>query len=305
MKAKVDIAIACAAQQNSKWWGNLLGVLLLEQQRGIEIGQILAVSSALPDFNKSNIIGGGILPAMVDTSEGCAPLADENEKKRNQLTDANRGPAAKRFLGGSPDIGWKADWVFWIDDDTVIPKGAISKLLSLDKPAVAGLYFNPNPPKNPIAYIKRKDDYGYDALYDYPMGSLIQVDSVGLGCTLIHRSVFETIQEQHQVFVRPNGSLMPVHKSKISTRPALDIEEGVYNNTYCLPVRPVGDDDNRAWPFFSMEYGRTEDHHFWELARACGIRPWVDTTIVCGHIKSASMEYADYKNYLNEKKGLV
>ena len=75
MKAKVDVAIACGAMQHSKWWGNLLGVLLQEQQRDVEIGQILAVSSALPDFNKSNIIGGGILPAMVDTSEGCAPLA--------------------------------------------------------------------------------------------------------------------------------------------------------------------------------------------------------------------------------------
>lgn len=292
---KVDIGIACGPVQYSSWWGKLLGLLLREQQNGIEIGQIMTIGSALPDFNKNNVVGGWIA----------------EDKGRMQKTDANRQAATKRFLFGDAEIGWKADWLMWFDDDTVPPDDVISRLLALEKEAVAALYFNPNPPKNPIAYLRAKDGIGYDAFYDYPYGALVQVDSVGMGCTLVHRSVYERIMEEHKVFVRPNGSLMAVHKSAIYNRNIPELEsqppnriEMVNNGWYSVRLKEPGEDDNRSFPFYAMEYGRTEDHHFWELAANTGIRPWVDTTLVCGHIKPAATEYKDYKEYLNEAKGI-
>jgi len=298
-KAKVDIAIACSASQHSQWTGNILGVLLQEQARGIEFGQIMMVSSAMPDFNKSNIAGGYINGGF----------ANPEEKGRNLRTDANRVKASGRFLSGMPDLNWKADWVFWIDDDTTVPVDVITRLLALDKVAVAGLYFNPLPPKNPIAYIRNKTGIGYHAFYDYPWGTLTQVDSVGMGCTLVHRSVYEKIMAEHEIFVRPDGSLWPVHKSRVfnTNDPYLSkqppaITELVVNGWACHRVTKPGEDDHRSWPFYAMEYGRTEDHYFWELAASVGIRPWVDTTITCGHVKPQTMEYADYKEFLNDGK---
>lgn len=300
MGHKVDLAVACSAAQHSNWTGNMLGAMLQEQARGIEIGQIMLVSSAMPDFNKCTTVGG---------QANWVDFAPQEEKGRNEKTDANRLAASKRFLSGDPDINWKADWLFWVDDDTVIPGDALSRLLALQKEAVAGLYFNPNPPKNPIAYVRNREGIGYRPLYDYPYGSLIQVDSVGMGCTLVHRSVFEKIMQEHVLYQRPTGALWPVHRSKIynANDPFLAKQpdaanEIVVNGWACHRVTKPGVDDNRAWPFFVMEYGRTEDHYFWELAAAVGVRPWVDTTITCGHIKPRSMEYAEYKEFVNGEK---
>ena len=298
-KAKVDIAVACSASQHSNWTGNVIGMLLQEQQRGIEIGQIMLVSSAMPDFNKSNMVGG-----HVDWD-----FANPEEKDRNEKTDANRVESSRRFLTGDYTIGWKAEWIFWMDDDTVPPGDALSRLLALDKPAVAGLYFNPNPPKNPIAYIKNKDGIGYHAFYDYPYGSLVQVDSVGMGCTLIHRSVYEKIMQEHVVYVRPNGTLWPVHKSDITntnipylSKQPENVSSLIVNGWACHRVNRTLQNDDRSWPFYAMEYGRTEDHYFWEMAAKVGIRPWVDTTITCGHIKPRTMTYTEYREYVNNDK---
>jgi hypothetical protein len=259
----------------------------------VQIGQVLAIGSALPDFNKTEAVG--------------MPLVEQ--KKRLNLTDANRSEIVKRFISGRD--GWKSDWLFQIDDDTLIPEGALLHLLKSGKEFIAGLYFNPNPPKNPIAYFKNKDDIGYSVLYDYPQDSLLQVDSVGMGCTLIHRSVFEKIRDGHEVWVRPNGSLQVIQKKNvkkgIDKKKVIKETFTVYGNTaeYVMPLTRPTEDDNRWWPFYSMEYMRTEDHHFCELAANVGIKPWVDTRIVCEHIKSTgTVTYDDYRRHVNAKNGL-
>jgi hypothetical protein len=292
-KTLIDIGIACSGAQSPRWWSANFGNLLKEVQYGnIEIDHIMAISSALPDWNKNEAIGQMALDF--------APL---NEKKRNQITDGNRNRMTRNFMKS------QAEWLLMIDDDTVLPEKAVTNLLRTGKKFVAGLYYNPNPPKNPIAYVRNPEGVGYYALYGWTPGSLIEVDSVGMGCTLIHKDVFRAILEGYDVVSRPNGSLMPLQKSAFvegvqPTRyiglPDIFVSEGwMYTK-----VRPLEEDDNRMWPFYSMEYGRTEDHHFCEMAATVGFKPWVDTTINCGHIKSWSMEYKDYREYANESEGL-
>jgi hypothetical protein len=156
-------------------------------------------------------------------------------------------------------------------------------------------------PFNPIAYLIREDGL-YHAFYNYPLGALVQVDSVGMGCTLIHRSVFEKIIEEHTVFQRPDGSLIPIHNSEIqNNRPPNNNKQYVKNGRLHMPLYPVEEDDNRAWPFFVMEYGRTEDHYFCEMASKVGFRPWLDTNVVCDHIKPQATNRSDYLEELNKK----
>lgn len=299
MSITVDIGIACAASQSQEWWGAVMTNLIQETRRGIEIGMIHRASSALPDWNKNNVISG-----RVPEFEAAAI-----EKGRNDKTDANRNVIARGFLYGT-DTGRKSDWIWWLDDDTIPPDGALSQLLETGKDFVAGLYYNARHPFNPLAYI-RNDPWGYKAIYNFPKGTLFRVDSVGMGCTLIHRSVYERIQAEHVCYVRPNGSFSVIHKSKVYNQnlpelakqpPAM--QEFISSGWLCQRVALPEMDDERAWPYYQMEYVRTEDHYFCELAGNVGIQPWVDTSIDCGHVKTHTYGYKEYREAYNESLGL-
>lgn len=276
-KTIVDIGIACAPSQVSQWWTPVM-TRLMETDRSpdIQIGGIHAVASALPDHNKNYVVD--------DHRYVEQPAAPLEEKRRNDLTDSNRNAISSGFLYG------KADWIFWMDDDTVPPHGVIPHLLSLGRAFVSGVYYLPSYPHNPLAYY-RQPDGTYAALLDYPMGALIEVDSVGMGCALIHRSVYEKIRDEFTVFSRPNGSLIPVHKDKIKQgNPGQTDTEQVYvsKSGVVKMVTPLGKrspEDKRPWPYYALEYGRTEDHHFCELTAQVGIRPYLDTTVQCEHWK--------------------
>jgi hypothetical protein len=283
---RIDIGIACSAHQIPNWWLNLFASLMRDLEGGaFELGQLLGNQSALREFNKNRDVGAVFAPAT--------------ENKRNNDTDANRCAIMGSFMGGGGESGVKSEWIFWVDDDTVFPDGTITRLLRLEKPFCAGLYFNTNPPYNPIAYNRVKGG-GYTHLWDYAPGSVFQVDSVGMGCTLVHRSVYEKILDNFVCYQRPNGSLFPIHKGLVTEntmgytgedKPEVYVE----NNFLHMHLVKPEPNDERMFPFYAMEYGRTEDHHFCELAAQVGIRPWVDTTIVCEHWKHAPGTYENYR----------
>lgn len=298
MRELIDICVACSPSQSSDWWAPLISNLMREEQRGLHFGQVIATASALPDSNKNEALQQRLPEFDKELFE---------QKKRADLTDVNRNVNVWGFMQGDAQ-GNKAPWVMWLDDDTVMPDGTISRLLDTGKNFIAGMYHLARAPFNPIAYVRHPEDkWGYRALYGYSPGSLFQIDSVGMGCTLIHRSVYEKIMAEHTVFTRPNGTLCPVHYSKIHDSDLVfdfEDEERVVNGRLVQKLDQVVPDDNRAWPFYQMEYVRTEDHYFCELAAAVGIKPWIDTSIHCEHIKSHHVTYEDYRSSVNDKEGL-
>jgi len=265
----VDIGVACYGTQSPKWWVAVLADLLSGNGTFYYINQVNIAASMLKDNNKNQIT---------------------EQKNRTHFTDVNRVAVTDGFMAS------EAEWIFWIDDDTIIPRGALAHLLSLKRQFVSGLYFLPEEPFNPIAYL-RNNDGTYSAFYDYPKGSLVQVDSIGFGCCLIHKDVFRKIQAEHRVLKRPNGSLMTIHKSRIKDNKPFTgkkhdgfISHGVYH----LPLVELDPDDTRPFPFFQLEYARTEDHKFCEMANDVGFRPWLDTVLTCGHLKFYEYGVKDY-----------
>lgn len=255
-------------------------MLLSEERKGnIQIGQIRTVGSAVPDHNKNNIIG--------------------DSKRRMRLTDYNRQEIAKGFLSG------EADWIFWMDDDTAPPPFAITGLLHSGHDFVAGAYFMTAEPYHPIAYKKMPDSGLYAPVYNYPDGALMEVDSVGFGCTLVHRSVYEKIRDGHSVFERHNGALLVLPNDKVTG----DIDDNNFppymkDGIYHEHVRAKTEDDDRPFPFYQLEHGRTEDHYFCELAANVGIKPWLDTSVICTHYKIQPTTKSDYQTHLYKEQGL-
>lgn len=212
--------------------------------------------------------------------------------------DHNRNAIVDEFLK-TP-----AEWLFWIDSDTFVPAGAIERMLQHGRTLVSGLYYGKNPPHNPIAYILHNGAFApIDKKLRWEKGEILPVDAPGMGCMLTHRSVFDDIKDNYEVFQIPGGGLTVVHKNDIlgdvettASGPKKHEHDGkVYQGQLRLRLmKPTLAD--LKFPFFQVEHNRTEDMFFFDLARRVGHKPVLDTSIECGHARWHQFTGADYRN---------
>jgi hypothetical protein len=116
------------------------------------------------------------------------------------LTTRSRNVVVKTFLETTD-----ADWLLMIDSDERLSLDAWHKLLDAahdkERPIVSGLvfaaFFDEQDGLRPVPTIYRMDmEKGLQPIDDYPIDELIDVDAVGTGCLLIHRSVLLDMQKQ-------------------------------------------------------------------------------------------------------------
>jgi hypothetical protein len=99
--------------------------------------------------------------------------------------DHARNTACQKLL----ELGW--EYLFFLDDDVICPPDTIPRLISHRLPIVSGLYYRRMMPLVPV--MLRNSPEGPQWVSSYPEKSLIEVDLVGAGCLLIHRSVLENL----------------------------------------------------------------------------------------------------------------
>lgn len=121
-------------------------------------------------------------------------LSHEKVKKYQLLTqvgsiiDINRNRIVERIEGTH---------VLFLDDDVLPPKDAAIKLLDSGKDVITGLYFHRQAPFFPQIYQKNiKNGELYDAIQRWPE-EVFQIDACGMGCCLIKKSVFETLDKPY------------------------------------------------------------------------------------------------------------
>lgn len=206
-------------------------------------------------------------------------------------TDHNRNDIVDKFLKSD------AEWLFWIDADTIVPSAAIQRLMGIGKTLASGLYYGKNPPHNPIAYVKFKDAYkSIEGTQSWEVGEILPIDASGMGCMLTHRSVYEDIQKHYKVLQRVGGGLMPVHHNDIegNLQERHEHDGKVYRGQ--LRTRMVEPTiEGMKFPFFGLEFGRTEDIWFFELALRVGHKVWLDTGLECGHLRPKAFTGVEYR----------
>ena len=88
------------------------------------------------------------------------------------------------------------DFIFWMDDDMIVPPDAITKLLSHNKDICSGLYFgrgNYKPLIYDVSHDEADDTYSIQQLTEYQDNELKKVGAVGFGCCLTRVSALKRI----------------------------------------------------------------------------------------------------------------
>lgn len=222
----------------------------------------------------------------------------------SMMADGNRNQTVAEFLDTA------ADWLLWIDADNMMTTGAVKRLIECNRTLVSGLYYARREPYNAIAYFRQPNGmYRNVDESEFTRGEVIPINAAGCGCLLTHRSVYEDIPKHFTLFQRENGTYRLVDNNDIVGKPP---EEGKSNKSDGKVVNgqlrerlvPVHTEP-RHFPYFTIEYGRTEDLYFFERAEIAGHKLWLDTSVEAGHLRTAVVtgETRRRKRYsLTEKK---
>lgn len=152
-------------------------------------------------------------------------------------------------------------WLFFIDDDVIVPPNAFTALAAHRLDIVSGLYVRRSPPvglpvmlRETIQEVSGKPVRAAQHITDFTPGSLIEADLVGAGCLLIHRRVLE------RLWAPLEGRLF-----------RWMMEDHVPEGQRC-----------------------SEDFWFNREARKAGFRIHVDTSVQCGHVGFAEARLGMY-----------
>lgn len=145
-------------------------------------------------------------------------------------------------------------YLLFIDNDIIFQPADIEQLRSHDKPIVGGVYFKKKIPYEPVANTCLAIE-----------GDLHEMAEIGTGFMMIRRDVFEQIIEMHPELAYRNEN---------------DEVKGTYYDFFRVGVNP---------------HGRylSEDYFFCELARSCGFKVYLDTSVIVQHKGHAIYPFDD------------
>lgn len=177
---------------------------------------------------------------------GLLTLANES------LISKGRSKIANFFLNNT-----NYEYLFFLDADVGFNDDDFIKLLSHKKEIVSGAY--------PMKTIPLKWNFTLETP-EKREGNLIAIQKIGIGFTLIHRSVFEKIIKKFGDELK----YFPAHE----------------NINYKMTEK----DFNNSYHFFH-EYKLDnvylpEDLSFFQRVKDCGVQPWLDVSINLSHVGS-------------------
>lgn len=170
--------------------------------------------------------------------------------------DAARNAICEQALAGG------FEWVFMLDSDVIPPHDAVARLLSHNQPIVSGVYARRSPPHG-LPVMQRTEGWGRSWVSSLPPRGLIEVEVVGAGCLLIHRSVLEKLPP-----IAPGK-----HWFHWGIELAGEAAQGRIDPGYC----------------------QSEDFSFNHHCRKHGYRVLVDCSVRCRHVGLAEADVGSFK----------
>lgn len=143
------------------------------------------------------------------------------------------------------------EWIGMLDSDVIPPADAFLKLISRQQPIISGIYCRRSPPAG-VPVMMRNGQW----VTEYPKDSIIEVDVVGSGLLLIHRTVLEKMT--------PSRPGKPYFDWRVDLKGA-----GEFPDNECM----------------------SEDFTFCNNARKQGYKILVDTSIMARHVGLAQATY--------------
>lgn len=143
--------------------------------------------------------------------KGSKFLANRFAVRSGPNLDGSRNAQARVFLEQT-----ECEWLWIVDSDMGFKPNALDRLMSVAdaeaRPVIGGLYYGFmetdtdnmggwNQYTFPVAYTGNKEKYQYAELDGLLPGSVVEVDAVGTGCMLVHRSVFQRLRKDWFSFV--------------------------------------------------------------------------------------------------------
>lgn len=120
--------------------------------------------------------------------------------------------------------GRRADWLFWHDDDVIVPPDIIRQLYRSadpeDRPFVAAVGHDRNPPYNAACCQMKNNGEGlewHQQWIDPPSSGVHRVATTGLCAALFHRSFFDRVPQPWFVSVPPQVAKTGFMAHKINT----------------------------------------------------------------------------------------
>jgi hypothetical protein len=261
---KISIGIPVYGPQPANWWAPLVSMTANLHKQDIDLTGLLTATSMATDINRNSIV--------------------------------------EEFLNTTND------WLVWIDGDNPMPTHGIRRLLDTAKDGktiVSGIYYQKAEPYIPVVF-RRLPNNRYTELNEWNHGEIIEIDMAGMGCCVTHRSVFEDMREQFVPMQRWAGGIVPVHRDDIKgsipessgvARPRF--RDGQWHETYSRPEPHA----IRFWPWFYLEYGKTEDVTFYENAQRAGHFAYCDTSVESPHIGTWKVDGQVYRKAKAERLG--
>ena len=192
-----------------------------------------------------NLFNLGKLLVRQGIDHGIVTMANES------LITKGRSKLANFFINNT-----EYDYLFFLDADIGFQPEDVLKLLSHQKEIVSGAY--------PMKTLPLKWNFSLSQPTKRQK-NLIAIDKIGIGFTIIHRSVFEKIKSFYG-------------------------EELKYTPDFNSNVPPTTKELNNSYHYFcEMKFNDRflpEDLSFFARAKECGVQAWMDSSINLKHVGS-------------------